>query len=359
VTSNLIALQGYAKQSKTVAVIKANAYGNGAVKIAQHIQAHCDMFAVAILQEALELRASGITLPILVLQGPHESPEVAHTLEQNLHWMIHNHTQLGFLDALSSTEASLDGRLWFKFDSGMHRLGFALDSFAKLVDDYPQYFTPNTVIATHLACADEANSEHAQSQIDAFLKCAQTSGFARSIANSAGTIAHKDARQDFNRIGIAMYGSSPFSVQAPANQALVLKPVMHLQAKIIALRTIPKGDTVGYGATWKAPRQSTIATVAIGYADGYPRHAPTGTPAMCNGHRIALVGRVSMDMITFDVTDLQNVEVGDDVELWGDTLSINDVAEHIGTIGYELMTRLSSRVTRRYFCAAGNDTSPL
>jgi alanine racemase len=133
-----------------------------------------------------------------------------------------------------------------------------------------------------------------------------------------------------------------------ANTTSLLQNVCTLNAKIIALRTIEKGETVGYGATWRAPRDSVIATVAIGYADGYPRHAPTGTPAFCNKKIIPLVGRVSMDMLTFDVTDLDEVSLHDDVELWGANLNINDVAQHIGTIGYELMTRLSARVPRHY-----------
>lgn len=349
VESNLHLLQSLAPNSKTVAVVKADAYGNGAVQVAKHIQAHVDIFAVALFDEARELREHGISLPILIMQGPHEEHELAQTIHLNLVWMIHNDLQLNWLSESKFSAAELDARLWFKFDSGMHRLGFALNRFSALKNQYPQYFSTNTVIATHLACADEAAPAHdAQSQITAFLDEVQTQGFGLSIANSAATMAHSLSRQHYNRLGIAMYGSSPFDSAAQAKITRPLQNVLTLRAKIIALRTIPKGDTVGYGATWRAPRESLIATVAIGYADGYPRHAPTGTPAFCNNQIIPLVGRVSMDMLTFDVSDLDEVNVDDNVELWGANLSINDVAQHIGTIGYELMTRLSARVPRQY-----------
>jgi alanine racemase len=351
IEKNVCLLQSLSPGSKTVAVVKADAYGNGAARVAKHIEKRVDMFAVAFFEEARQLRESGIKLPILILQGPHESRELEFTLTLDLCWMIHSEEQLSWLKRSELSPLQFEGRLWFKFDSGMHRLGFALNRFKQLKEQYSQYFTSSTVIATHLACADEAECEHTHKQIASFLEQVQTANFPLSIANSAGTMAHKQARQAFNRLGIAMYGSSPFDPTINDGTQHQLKNVVTLQAHIIALRTIPKGDTVGYGATWRAPRESVIATVAIGYADGYPRHAPTGTPAFCNKQHIRLVGRVSMDMLTFDVTELSDVKIGDVVELWGANLSINDVAQHIGTIGYELMTRLSARVPRQYIHA--------
>jgi alanine racemase len=214
-----------------------------------------------------------------------------------------------------------------------------------LLAKYPTIIDENTVLVTHLANADEPIQDHAKAQIDKFLAVALMTKLPICIANSAANVRFDRARGDYVRLGIAMYGSSPFQTQ---DSPIDLHPVMSLNSQIISLRTIAKGDTVGYGGMWRAARESLIATVALGYADGYPRQAPTSTPAWCNDQRIPLVGRVSMDMLTFDVTDLPNVALNDAVQLWGDKLPINDVADHIGTIGYELMTRVSARVARKY-----------
>lgn len=345
ISANLAALKSLAPESKTIAVVKADAYGNGALAVSKYIEHDIDMFAVAILSEAMSLREAGIRAPILVLQGPHEASELAHTFTGNLHWMMHNHIQLSWLEQSSAEGENWAKHLWFKFDSGMHRLGFVMDEFPCLMDKYSQYIDKDTVIATHLACADERNTSHANTQIDNFLQAVSDADLPLSIANSAGSIAHKHARQSYNRLGIALYGSSPFDNDNPQ---IELQTVMSLTAKIIAIRRIPAGDSVGYGATWIAPQDSIIATVGIGYADGYPRHAPSGTPAICREQRILLVGRVSMDMLCFDVTDLPSAAIGDNVELWGEKLPINEVAQFIGTIGYELMTRVSARVRREY-----------
>ncbi|WP_371193720.1 alanine racemase [Glaciecola sp. SC05] len=343
--ANLHALQAKAPSSKTLAVVKADAYGNGAIEVARYIEADVDMFAVAIVDEALALRKVGIHAPILVLQGPHESSELSYTFSHNLHWMMHNQQQIEWLSNSNNCDENWGAHLWWKFDTGMHRLGFAIEDFHALLKKHAKYINQHSVIATHLACADENDTAHTTQQIDRFLEQVAQASMPLSIANSAGTIAHHNARQAYNRLGIALYGSSPFEAD---NTQMTLLPVMSLSAHIIALRSIPTGDSVGYGATWVAARPSIIATVAIGYADGYPRHAPIGTPAICRQQRISLVGRVSMDMLTFDVTDAEAVKIGDKVELWGEQLAINEVAEWAGTIGYELMTRVSARVPRHY-----------
>jgi alanine racemase len=343
--ANLDMLKALSPNSKTVAVVKADAYGNGAIEVSGFMEQDVDMFAVAIVEEALGLRTAGISAPILILQGPHEADELNLTFTHNLHWMLHNYQQLDWLKASEFNASQYADHLWFKFDTGMHRLGFAINDFQRLLHEYAEYITQQTVIATHLACADETDTRHVRQQIQQFLNEVTQSGLPLSIANSAGAIALTDARQAYNRLGIALYGSSPFDADNPQ---INLQTVMSLKAKVIGLRTIPAGDSVGYGATWIAKRSSIIATVAIGYADGYPRHAPSGTPAICRSQRISLVGRVSMDMLTFDVTDVAEVAIGDEVELWGQRLSINEVANYVGTIGYELMTRVSARVPRIY-----------
>nr|WP_136252704.1 alanine racemase [Ningiella ruwaisensis] len=346
---NLNRLKALAPASKTLAVVKANAYGNGVQKVSETIQSDVDMFAVAISEEAVALRQGGIEKPILVLQGPHQASEISDYRALHFTWMIHNTTQLDWVEKAFEKDARVANQLWFKFDSGMHRLGFALNEFSTLRAKHPHFFNKHTVVATHLACADEPDKPNTSIQLARFFDTVGSSGLSLSIANSAAHIANVNARQSYNRIGIAMYGSSPFEDPNPSAQpTLDLSPVMHLYASIIALRKIPKGDSVGYGASWQAKRDTIIATVAIGYADGYPRHAPSGTPAFYKNQRIELVGRVSMDMVTFDVTDVPDAALYDEVELWGANVGINEVAAKVGTIGYELMTRVSPRVPRQY-----------
>jgi len=343
--SNLTLLTDIADGSKIVAVVKANAYGNGAVEVALAIEQSVEILSVAFLSEAQELRCAGVKKPILILQGPHQATDLHQGKDQNYIWMLHSEWQLDAFDSLKTLEGGSDWheKSWLKFDSGMHRLGLPLAALPVTLAKYPNIIDDNTVLVTHLANADEPIQGHAQTQIKAFIDCAKNSNIPLCIANTASTVRFEQTRADFVRLGIAMYGSTPFQSK---DNPITLAPVMNLESQIISLRTIPKGDTVGYGSIFKAARESVIATVALGYADGYPRHAPTSTPAWCNGELISLVGRVSMDMITFDVTDMSEVAIGDLVQLWGDKLPINQVAEHVGTIGYELMTRVSSRVPR-------------
>lgn len=343
---NFIGLSKLAPQSKSLAVVKADAYGNGAVAVARALEPHTSMFCVAIYEEAIELRNAGISNPIVVLQGPNSASDLAVTKEQDVHWVLHNRLQLEWFRE-ANKKTALNGHQWIKFDTGMHRLGFLPSDLLDIKAHYPDIFTEEAVITTHLACADEDDTSSTNAQLDVFRTLVNSLKNPISIANSAGTIAHSSARASFNRLGIAMYGASPFSLNY-AGDTPALEPVMRFCAPVIALREIPAGDAVGYGATWKAERKTKIATVAAGYADGYPRHAQSGTPAWLNNSRISLVGRVSMDMITFDVTDVDNVNIGDTVELWGPNNAINVVADHANTIGYELMTRLSKRVPRRY-----------
>ncbi len=346
VKRNFKRLAALAPQSDALAVVKADAYGNGAIPVAKTLEKYTSMFGVAIVEEAIELRSAGINKPILVLEGPLEASQLLDTKRLDIHWMLHNRIQLDWFRKENNNNA-LNGHQWIKFDTGMHRLGFLSEDFLWLKNHYADVFTDQAVIATHLACADEEASSNAKTQIRDFLALVEDVKNPTSIANSAGTMAFSSSRASINRLGIAMYGSSPFG-HALNNQTTALEPVMRFCAPVIAIRDIPAGDSVGYGATWTASRPSRIATVAAGYADGYPRHAKSGTPAWLNGKQINLAGRVSMDMITFDITEHDSVKIGDLVELWGPNNAINEVAHHADTIGYELMTRLSKRVPRRY-----------
>jgi alanine racemase len=338
---NVSVARQLAPLSRMMAVVKANAYGHGAVTIAGALQSIVDALAVACIEEAEELRVAGISAPILLLEGVFEAAELDTAAQLDLWLTIGNERQLRWLE-----EASLSAPLtcWLKVDTGMHRLGVAPDKARQCYERLSA--TGNAVDAvvtyTHFACADDVHSQQTQQQLAVFdaLPCPAL----RSAANSAGLLAWPQAHYDWVRPGYMLYGHSPM-LQDHLN-AQTLQPVMTLTSKVIALRDVAPGEAVGYGGTWVAQRPSRIATVTIGYGDGYPRHAPNGTPVLVNGQRAPLAGRVSMDMITVDVTDLKEVQLGTDVVLWGKGLPLAEVARCADTIGYELTTRMPARTPR-------------
>jgi alanine racemase len=337
---NFSVMSQSAPVSKTIAVIKADAYGHGAQQVAQALAAQVEVFAVAFIDEALLLRDQGITQPILLLEGAMSEDEMACAKLHNFWVMLHRVEHFSWLRAL---EESLRPVVWIKIDTGMHRLGLTLQSAAQVLGANQDLFLPDSVLCTHLACADELQSPLNLKQAALLRELATTFNLPLSIANSAAITNWQDSHGSWNRLGIALYGCAQ-----PAEVNAGLLPVMSLHAPIIALRNIAVDESVGYAQSWTATRATIIATVAIGYADGYPRHAKTGTPAWLNGQCISLVGRVSMDMLTFDVTDLPQVQVGDSVELWGENMPVETVAKNAATISYELLTCLSPRVKRRY-----------
>ncbi len=329
-----------------LAVVKANAYGHGAVTISRALEPSVPAFGVACTEEADELRNAGISKPILLLEGAFTADELAHAAKSNYWVMVDNQSQI---KSVLAAKLSAPVKVWLKIDSGMHRLGLVQGEISAA---YQQLLaSPNVqddiVLTTHLACADELENTMTPRQLHRFSQeIAGLNYSSRSIANSPGLLAWPNARVEWNRPGYMLFGNSPFA--EPQINADQLRPVMNLKSAVIAIRDVPAGDTVGYGATWVAERNSRIATVTMGYGDGYPRHAPNGTPVLVNGQRAKLAGRVSMDMITVDITDLQRVNVGDEVVLWGEKLPVNEVAQWAGTIGYELLTRMPSRVPRIY-----------
>ena len=340
---NLEVARGLAPGTKIMAVVKANAYGHGAVTIAREMQARTDALAVACIEEAIELRDAGIDAPILLLEGVFEARELSTAAQLGLWITIDNEWQLRWLE-----EAGLPAPLhcWLKVDTGMHRLGAQVEQareyFERLLAADNAAETP--VIYTHFASADDVGSDQTIRQIEKFNQACDGLPAQRSAANSPGLLAWPEARYDWVRPGYMLYGNSPM-VEPHAN-AEALRPVMTLTSAVISLRAVAAGETVGYGATWTARRPSKIATVTVGYGDGYPRLAPNGTPVLVNGQRAGLAGRVSMDMITVDVTDLPDVAPGDEVVLWGKGLPLSEVARSAGTIGYELTTRMPARIPR-------------
>ena len=335
--NNFKALASLSATSQCMAVVKADAYGHGAVNVARILQHVSPRFAVAIIEEAIALRDAGVKAPIVVLEGAHQAKECAMAKIHDCILVMHNEQQLQWMQACP---AHTRPHIWLKVDSGMHRLGFALSGFQEIVQRYQGVLTSETVITTHFACADDIDNPFTQQQIDLFTRVVAPLNMPVSLANSPATLLWPESRAAYNRLGVAVYGS------APVSSNVGLSPAMTLRSSVIALREIPAGDGVGYGQTWRASTPSIIATVGIGYADGYPRHCPNGTPVAINGVRAPLVGRVSMDMITIDVTHVPNVRIGDRVELWGEQIAIAEVADAAGTIDYELMTRVSARVPR-------------
>jgi len=340
---NLGVARRLAGSARLMAVVKANAYGHGAVTVARQLENLADALAVASIEEAVELRDAGISAPILLLEGVFEAQELGIAAQSGLWITIDNEWQLRWLE-----EALLPEPLhcWLKIDTGMHRLGIdpartrhffdRLQATGNAHDDLVFY--------THFASADDPGSSTTQAQMALFeAACGDLPG-ERSAANSPGLLAWPAARYDWVRAGYMLYGDSP--LQSPLPHGDELQPVMTLTSAVISVRDVAAGDRVGYGGSWVAPRPSRIATVTIGYGDGYPRAAANGTPVLVNGHRAALAGRVSMDMITVDVTDLPDVKIGDEVVLWGRGLPLGEVARHAGTIGYELTTRMPPRTPR-------------
>ncbi|TRX56876.1 alanine racemase [Thalassomonas sp. M1454] len=348
---NFKVAQQLAPNSNNVAIIKANAYGHGAVVVAQILEQDVQAFGVACIEEALELRVAGINKPILLLEGFFSQEEVAIADKMNFWTMVENQQQL---DWILTAQCSNSLKVWLKVDTGMHRLGVQP---AEVESFYQQLHSSNNVdkaivLTTHFASADESDSPSTKKQINLFtdikqsLKASLNLGedIVTSMANSAGILAWPQAHCDWNRPGFMLYGNSP--LDRNTSNGDMLKPVMTLLSEIISLREVKSGEQVGYGGNWTAKRDSKIATVAIGYGDGYPRIAKNGTPTLVNGSVAPLAGRVSMDMITIDVTDIFDVKIGDEVTLWGNSLPVNEVAEHASTIGYEALTRMPLRTKR-------------
>ncbi|MDX1368090.1 alanine racemase [Pseudomonas sp.] len=326
------------------AVVKANAYGHGVREVVTALSDQADGFAVACLEEAAEVRALHGEARILLLEGCFEATEYQLAAQLGLDLVLHNEQQLA---QLLGTSLGRPLNTWLKMDSGMHRLGLdeaALRACHSRLQGAAQVAEVNLI--SHFACADERGHEVTEQQLEAFLDVLDLDFAQRSLANSAAILTIPAAHMDWLRPGIMLYGASPFAELGAAELGLV--PAMTLTARLIACRDVAVGESVGYGCSWRAERPSRIGTVSCGYADGYPRHAPSGTPLLVRGQRVPLVGRVSMDMLAVDLSDLPAARMGDEVQLWGAQLPVDEVARAAGTIGYELLSKVTPRVPRRY-----------
>lgn len=336
-----------APYGKTLAVVKANAYGHGALEVAECLARDAEVFAVASIEEAMTLRASGLRHPILLLEGFFEDSELEIISREGFWTAVHRQEQV---DALRQLSLSNPVTVWLKVDTGMHRLGFSPEHAAGVyleLKRLPQ--VSNVVVMTHLANADDCSTQGVlvEAQVSRLPASFLKSGVELSLANSAGILAHEVVRAHWQRPGIMLYGASPLAKANPFSEQL--RPVMTLKSKVIAVRWVGQRAGVGYGGRFVAERPTRIGTVAMGYADGYPRQAAEGTPVLIDGQRSKLVGRVSMDMLTVDLTDLPEAGVGSDVEFWGESLSANEVAAYCDTIAYHLFTGVTQRVPRKYF----------
>jgi alanine racemase len=323
-----------------MAVIKADAYGHGVVPVSKAL-ADADAFGLARLQEAIAMRNAGVTKPLVLLEGVFSQEQLQVAAQQDLEIVVHCAEQIAMLESLGTTHRFI---VWLKLDSGMHRLGFTADAFDAAYRKLKALPTVRELrLMTHLASADQAESPQTPQQVASFEMVSEGKPGERSIANSAGVIAWPKAHADWVRPGLMLYGMSPIEERSAASLGLV--PVMTLTTEVIAVQNIRAGESVGYNARWRASRDSKIAIAAIGYGDGYPRNMPSGTPVLVNDQRASIAGRVSMDMIAIDVTDIGPVTLGDQVVLWGKGLPTELIAKHAQTNAYELVCRINERVS--------------
>ncbi|WP_394389320.1 alanine racemase [Shewanella woodyi] len=338
--NNLSRLRQIAPNSSVMAVVKANGYGHGLLNVASCLT-EADGFGLARLEEALALRAGGVRAKLVLLEGFFRQVDLTTLVENRIDTVIHNEVQL---EMLENASLSKPVTVWLKLDSGMHRLGFTPEQFASVyarLEACPQVSKPINIMS-HFACADEPDNPMTHEQLQVFEALTKNSQGYRTLANSAGTLYWPDSQADWIRPGIALYGVSPVIGDLGRNHGL--EPAMKLVSQLIAVREHKAGQPVGYGCFWHAKADTRLGVVAIGYGDGYPRNAPEGTPVWVNGRRVPVVGRVSMDMLTVDLGIDAIDSIGDDVTLWGRELPVEEVAEHIGTIAYELVTKLTPRV---------------
>ncbi|MFA5242606.1 MAG: alanine racemase [Sulfuricella sp.] len=332
---NLGIARRHAPRARLMAVIKANGYGHGMLRVAKALEA-ADGFAVLNLAEAIALRDAGFGQDILLLEGFFSANEIPLLVQHGLSTVIHAQWQI---EALLQASIATPIQAWLKINTGMNRLGFQPDELPAALQNLQQMGAKVTLM-THFARADEKNG--ITDQLTLFNAITHGLHLPRSLSNSAALLSYPEAHDDWVRPGIMLYGASPMSHQTSSE--LGLKPAMTLSSEVIAMRDIPAGTRVGYGGTFCAPSAMRIGTVACGYADGYPRHAPSGTPVLVDGQQSRIIGRVSMDMLTVDLSGIPDARIGMPVTLWGDDLPVDEIATAAGTIGYELLCAVAARV---------------
>ena len=358
---NIQLIKSFAPNQKLLAMIKANAYGQGLLPAAHILADQVDGFGVARLREALEIQETGYTGKILLVEGFFDREELLKTLSRRFDSVIHCYEQLELLEQVAKeweeeqqkgfwkrkTKIYFPINVWLKIDTGMHRLGVhpeQVDEFYQRLKKCP--LVESISFVSHFSRADELDCGYTEKQIATFEQATQAyPKHARSISASSGILYWKQAHYEWVRPGIIMHGISPH--YEPITH-LGFQPVMTLSSSLIAVRTHKAGEPVGYGGTWVSQKETKLGVIAMGYGDGYPRNAPEGTPVLINGRKVPIVGRVSMDMLTVDLGANSQDKVGDEAIFWGKDLLIEEVAKHIGVISYELITKLTPRVIFEY-----------
>lgn len=335
IRTNLERVRQAAPRSRILAIVKADAYGHGVVRVARALGSNVDALGVASVEEAVRIRDAGITRPVVLLEGPFEARELTEIGIHRLESVVHNDEQLAWF-----TRHEAPTTLWLKFDTGMHRLGFAPGDAHRVAAALTRPGRELRLM-THFASAHLLDDDSVPRQLDAFLAAVEGIPGERSMANSCAILGWPQTHAEWVRPGLLLYGVSPFADQGA--DALGLSPALTVTSALIAVKTVPAGGRVGYGQTFTCPQEMPIGIVAFGYADGYPRHASTGTPVLVNGVRTQVVGDVTMDMMMVDLRPVAAARVGDPVVLWGEGLPVEEIARAASTIPYELLCRMPMR----------------
>ncbi|HRX69825.1 MAG: alanine racemase [Candidatus Competibacteraceae bacterium] len=336
---NLQRVRAVAPGRRVAAAVKADGYGHGLLWVARTLNA--DAFAVACIEEALILREAGVSRPILLLEGVFAAAELPLCAHHGLEIAIHHPEQVRMLE-IARLKRPL--RVWLKIDTGMHRLGLEPETVPAMfqrLSDCPAVVL-DMGLMSHLARADERDCKDTLRQLNVFETATNGLPGERSLANSAGVLGWPQTHFDWVRPGIMLYGVSPFVDSLASDESL--QPVMTFHTRLISIKRLRRGEPIGYGGTWICPEDMDVGVAAVGYGDGYPRHAPSGTPVLVNGQEAPLVGRVSMDMITLDLRQHPEARIGDPVVLWGEGLPVERIAEAAGTIAYTLLCGVKARV---------------
>jgi len=360
---NLNIIRDLSQGAKIMAMVKGNAYGHGMVTVAKHLR-DVDYFGVVGIEAAIALRHSGVIQPIVLTTGFQTLQELELMFEHHIDTVIFEMGQVYLIQSFLKNLQKQNQKIyliktWLKLDTGMHRLGFPSkdlrliqEAFENLEQLKSEKLISEICFMTHFADADQEESMSVKNQLDNFLKITEifaqshNTKLLKSTANSGAILNYPEACLDIVRPGLMLYGVSPSYQMYPKNKLnLNLKPLMTLKSKIISLHLLDIGERVCYGSSWRALRKTKLAVISIGYGDGYPQHAKEGTPVLIRGKKAYLAGRVSMDSITVDVTDIEDVCIGDEVILWGENLPIEEVAYFMGASVYALLTGITSRVT--------------
>ena len=361
---NLAQVRAYSPGSKIYPVIKSNAYGHGMAEAAAALKAsntNISGLAVATVDEAIRLRQIEAELPILLLNGFMNEEELRECLARRIEAVVHADYQLGALEKVLAEEVLVDARkFWIKYNTGMNRLGLGKRQASEFYLCLQKCPNTELVLMSHLACADDPYSKEFASftqqqlqyltELRGELVTASKQDVECSMAASAGILQWPDTHLDYVRPGVMLYGSSPMA--GKTGEELGLQPVMTLRSRLITIRDLKAGESIGYGATYVCDRDTRMGTVSIGYGDGYPRSAINGTPVLVQtasgSVRTRMIGRVSMDMITIDLTGIDDAQIDDEVTLWGEGLCADEVARSAGTISYELFCKVTPRVEVSY-----------